>query len=81
MPILVTTLRTANKKQKNVFPSTGTHLGTKEAHAEHVERLSLHVLGPHVDNALQAKSSADSGCGDAVLPGTSLGDDSLLAHT
>ena len=34
------------------------HLGAEQAHAEHVERLPLHVLGAHVDDALEAEQRA-----------------------
>ena len=37
------------------------HLGAQQAHAEHVERLALHVLLAHVHNALQARTRAHSG--------------------
>ena len=56
------------------------HLGAQQLHAVHVERPPLHVLGPHVDDALQVEERAGGGGGDAVLPGSRLGDDPGLAH-
>ena len=45
-----------------------------------VERLALHVLGAHVDVALEAEQRARRRRRDAVLPGAGLGDDAPLAH-
>ena len=45
-----------------------------------VERLALHVLGAHVDVALEAEQRAGRRRRDAVLPGAGLGDDPALAH-
>ena len=56
------------------------HLGTHEAHAEDVERLALHVLGAHVDDALQSEARADRGRGDAMLARAGFCDDAALAH-
>ncbi len=39
-----------------------------------------HVLGAHVDDALEAEQRAGRGRGHAVLPGAGLGDDAPLAH-
>lgn len=36
------------------------HLSAAQAHAKHVERLSLHVLCTHVYNALQSQARTDS---------------------
>ena len=58
----------------------GAHLGAEQLHAEDVERLPPHVLGPHVDDAFEAEERAHRGGGDAVLAGPGLGDDASLAH-
>src|SRR5205823_5264207 len=42
--------------------------------------LAAHVLGPHVDHALEAEKSADGSGGDAMLSGARFGDDATLAH-
>ena len=57
-----------------------SHLGAEQAHAEHVERLALHVDLAHVDDALEAEERGGGGGGHAVLAGAGLGDDALLAH-
>ena len=56
------------------------HLGAEQAHAEHVERLALHVDLAHVDDALEAEQRGGGGGGHAVLAGAGLGDDAALAH-
>ena len=43
-------------------------------------RLPAHVLGAHVDDAVEAEARADRGGRDAVLAGAGLGDDALLAE-
>src|SRR5439155_23244002 len=58
----------------------GAHLGAEEAHAEDVGFLPAHVLGPHVDDALEAQERARGRAGDPVLAGAGLGDDALLSH-
>ena len=55
-------------------------LSAHEAHAEDVQLLALHVLRPHVDNALQAEARADCRRRDAMLACPSLCNDALLAH-
>ena len=55
-------------------------LGAEQPHAEDVQRLALHVLGAHVDVALEAEQRAGRRRRDAVLPGAGLGDDAPLAH-
>ena len=42
--------------------------------------LAAHVLGAHVDDALEPEQRAGGGGRDAVLPGAGLGDHALLAH-
>jgi hypothetical protein len=56
------------------------HLGTQQLHAEHVGRLTAHVLLAHVDHARQTEMGASGRGGHAVLPGSGLGDHPLLAH-
>ena len=58
----------------------GNDLGAEEPHAEDVERLALDVHGPHVHLAVQSEERGGGGRGHAVLAGTGLGDDALLAH-
>ena len=60
--------------------STPAHLGAEQPHAEHVQRLALHVLGAHVDVALEAEQRAGGGGRDAVLARAGFGDDAPLAH-
>lgn len=56
------------------------HGGAQQAHAVDVGALALHVLGAHVDDALEAVARADGGRGHAVLAGARLGNDAGLAH-
>ena len=56
------------------------HLGAEQAHALDVGRLAAHVLGAHVDDALEPEQRAGGGRRDPVLPGAGLGDHPRLAH-
>lgn len=56
------------------------HGRTQQLHAVDIGALALHVLGTHVDDALEAVTRADGGRGHAVLAGTRLGNDARLAH-
>jgi hypothetical protein len=56
------------------------HLRPPAAHPLDVGRLAADVLGPHVDDALEAEQGAGGGGGDPVLPGAGLGDHPRLAH-
>jgi hypothetical protein len=56
------------------------HLGPHEPHAEDIQGLPLHVDGAHVDHAFESKLGADGRGRDAVLAGTRLRYDPLLAH-
>ena len=58
----------------------GAYLGAEEVHSLDVGRLAAHVLGAHVDDAVEPEARADGGGGDAVLAGAGLGDDPLLAE-
>mmetsp|Transcript_11982 Transcript_11982/g.33139 ORF Transcript_11982/g.33139 Transcript_11982/m.33139 type:complete len:415 (-) Transcript_11982:284-1528(-) len=53
-------------------------LRAKELHPEHVKGLPLHVLGSHVNDALEAQAGAHGGSGHAVLARPGLRDDPLL---
>ena len=64
-------------------PAAGVHaadLRTEQPHAEHVQRLPIHVLGAHVDMTLEAEQCAGRGRRDAMLSGAGFGDDAPLAH-
>jgi hypothetical protein len=52
----------------------------EQAHALDVGLLAAHVLGAHVDDALQIEQRAGGGGGHAVLARPRLGDDPPLAH-
>ena len=52
----------------------------QELHALDVRRLAAHVLGAHVDDALEVEQRAGDGGRDAVLAGAGLGDHARLAH-
>ena len=54
------------------------YLCTKKLHPENIERLPLHILGAHVDDALQPKTGAHRGSGNTMLTSTGLGNDALL---
>ena len=64
-------------------PSPGRHrhhLGPKDSHPGHVKCLSLGVLFPHVDRALDTHQRRSSGGRNAVLSGSGLGNHPFLAH-
>ena len=56
------------------------HGRAEQPHPLHVGLLAAHVLGAHVDDALEPEQRARGGGRDAVLAGAGLGDDPLLAH-
>jgi hypothetical protein len=58
----------------------GEHLGAEQVHALDVRLLALHVLGAHEDHALEAEARAHGRGRDAVLAGSRLRDDALLAQ-
>ena len=58
----------------------GPHLRAQEAHALDVRALAPHVLGSHVDDALEVEARADGRDRDAVLARARLGDDAPLAE-
>ena len=62
------------------MPVDAAHLGAQQPHAEDVERLPLHVLRAHVDDAVEAEAGANRGGGDAVLSRAGFSDDAALAH-
>ena len=53
----------------------------EQLHADDVQRLATHVLGAHVDMALEAEQRARGRRGDTVLTCAGFGDDALLAHS
>src|SRR5262249_45129943 len=59
----------------------GMHLGAEQAHALDVRPLAPHVLGAHVDDALEAETRAARRGGGAVLARSGLGDDPPLAES
>ena len=60
--------------------STQPDLGAFSTHALDVRLLAAHVLGAHVDDALEPEQRARRGGRDAVLAGARLRDHSGLAH-
>src|SRR5207302_2606095 len=56
------------------------YFSAQQTHAEDVEFLSAHVLGAHVDDALEAEQSADRSGGNAVLASPGFSDYAMLAH-
>ena len=56
------------------------HGRAQQPHPLHVGPLAAHVLGAHVDDALQPEQRARGRGRDAVLAGAGLGDDARLAH-
>ena len=60
--------------------STGATSAPEQPHALDVRRLAAHVLGAHVDDALEPEQRAGGRRGDAVLAGAGLGDHPRLAH-
>jgi len=54
------------------------YLCTEKPHPENIERLPLHILRTHVDDALQPKTGAHGGGGDTVLTSPCLSNDALL---
>ena len=58
--------------------STGSTVGAEEPHPLDVGRLPAHVLGAHVDDALEPEPRAGGRRRDAVLSGARLGDDPPL---
>jgi hypothetical protein len=75
----------ANRRRHRLLqrPRAGVdahHLGAEQPHALHVRLLAAHVLGAHVDDALQVEQRARRGRRDAVLARPGLGDHAWLAH-
>ena len=56
------------------------HLGAEQAHPLDVRPLPAHVLGAHVDDALEPEAGAHRRRRDPVLAGAGLGDDPPLAE-
>ena len=55
--------------------------GSEQAHSLDVRPLAAHVLGAHVDDALEPEARADGRGRDAVLAGAGLRDDPTLAES
>ena len=60
--------------------STRSTRRAEHAHAKDVQRLTRHVFGAHVDDALESEQRAGGRRRDAVLAGAGFGDDAALAH-
>ena len=58
----------------------GVHLGTQQAHAEHVQLLPGHIHLAHVHRAVHPQQRRRGRCGHAVLAGAGLGHEAGLAH-
>ena len=58
----------------------GPHDRSEELHAEDVQRLARHVVGAHVDLAVEAEHGGGRGRCNAVLSRAGLGDHAGLAH-
>ena len=56
------------------------HLGTQKLHAEDIWRLSLDILGAHVDDAWQTNFGADRRGRNAMLPSPGLRYNPPLTH-
>ena len=56
------------------------HLRAEKPHPLDVRMLPAHVLGAHVDDALEPEARADGRSGNAMLPGPRLGDDPALTE-
>ena len=56
------------------------HLRAEQPHPLDVRPLAAHVLGPHVDDALEVEQRAGGRGRHAVLAGAGLGDHARLAH-
>ena len=54
---------------------------SQKSHPCNIERLALHVDGPHVDAALETEACGGCRRGDAMLSCPRLGDDPPLAHS
>ncbi len=56
------------------------HGRAEQLHPEDVQRLALHVVGAHVDVAVEPQERTDRRRRDAVLPGAGLGNHAPLPH-
>lgn len=66
--------------QGHITCANRVYLGTQHLHTFHVGMLALYIGGTHEDFALHIHQGADGGSSNAMLSGTSLGDDTGLAH-
>ena len=82
-PTLVTQSRMASLMASfsvRLPASTRRDRRAEQPHADDVQRLARHVVGAHVDLALQAQQRAGRRRGHAVLARAGLGHDARLAH-
>ena len=57
------------------------YCGPKHTHTFHINVLSLHIEGSHVDATFHTHQCAGSGCGNSMLSSTCFSNDALFAHT
>src|SRR5690625_4319410 len=57
-----------------------SHLGTQKSHPLHVELLTLHILGAHIDHPFHAETCTRSGCSHTMLSRSGFGDDTRFSH-
>ncbi len=75
-----------NRLRRRIFQGARTclyraDLCTQQLHAGNVGCLSLNVQHAHVNNAIEAKASADRCCRHTVLTRTSLSNNPFFAHS
>ena len=59
----------------------GNHFSAEQFHPKDVWRLTLHIMGAHIDHALQAKLGADRrGC-NAMLPSACFSNNTRFPHS
>jgi hypothetical protein len=54
-------------------------LSAEHFDSEHIQCLAANVFCTHVDNTFQTKTCADSGCRNAMLTGSRLGNNALFS--
>src|SRR5262245_55031167 len=58
----------------------GAHIGAQQFHAIHIERLTLYILGTHVNHTFESEERTHGGGRHTVLTGAGLGYDASLVH-
>ncbi len=58
----------------------GNHLCAQQAHTIYIEGLSNGILLPHKNHTFHPHKRGSRGCGDTVLSGSGLGNQTTLAH-